>query len=179
LIKRFAANQGVDAFVTLLHELDPFAVQKYYLLPALERMRNAVGIKRQVGVTHHFRFLGLLFQSFGLSQDPNRGVVATIKDLPLFHALRFAFVHHGRPHAEASRAGGGENSSEAAFVASFDEGSEDVSVSDLSVRHPFIQEVARSSSWWGLEHVRALVAAEELIRSRLADADGSLDAILG
>jgi hypothetical protein len=178
LIKRFARNQGVDAFITLLHEIDAFAIQKYYLLPTLERLRTIAGIKGRVGVTHHYRYLDALFTAFSIAPDPEHGLRGTIRDSPLFHALRFAFLHYGPPELHPPRSDKDIDPSQAAFVEAFGDGPDHISVSSLSSRHPFIREVAQSGGWWSLGHLRALVDIEQLLRRRIAEADASLDAIL-
>ena len=42
--------------------LDPYTVEKYYLLPAIDELQEEIKVKKKVGITHFLRYLKLLFR---------------------------------------------------------------------------------------------------------------------
>ena len=69
LIKRFARRVGHDSVVDLLFELDPFSVEKYFVLPALRDLRRKIGAKNKVGTTAHLNYLRGLYTDFFFNTD--------------------------------------------------------------------------------------------------------------
>lgn len=88
LIKHFGRSAGSDEVIPLLHELDAYSVEQHYILPAIQRLKSAIGFKRTVGKVPYVKYLRLLFTKFRLSD--NQRLAATIADSQLFHALLFA-----------------------------------------------------------------------------------------
>ena len=93
LIERFAQSGGVDAVLQLLFEMDPYAVEAHYLLPAIEEIKTLVKFKRTIGVTHFLRYLKIMFRNFRVY---NASFAVGIKNIYLFHVVEFALRAYPR-----------------------------------------------------------------------------------
>jgi len=180
LIRRFSVSAGADAVIPLLHEIDPYAVEQHYLLPAIQRVKQQIGFKRSVGVSHFLKYIRLLFSSFENSTDEQRGISATIADSSLFHAIRFAHSHYAQLPESMDQAT--RDSQRPAFEASFEAEFGDatrVPASRFATNGPFVRALMQSSGHWGIAYLRQVLAIDTTIRRRHSDAESSLEAILG
>ncbi len=50
----------------LLYELDSYSVEKHYLLPAIDKLRERIKLKNKVGITHFVRYVKLLLGTIQL-----------------------------------------------------------------------------------------------------------------
>jgi hypothetical protein len=64
LIQRVGRGPHTDQVIALLYELDPHAVERDYVLPAIQEMRKRAGIVRAIGVAQFLRYLKSYFQMF-------------------------------------------------------------------------------------------------------------------
>lgn len=180
LVKRFATTRWADEVIPLLYEIDALAVEQHYLLPAIESLSKHIGVKRQLGVTHHLKYLRLLYTDFRISGADQRGLASTISEGSLWHALRFAHLHYAKQPDLTDK-----NALEAAsrsltnvFISTFGENAV-VSTKDLTTTNPFVKALANSAPrLWSKRHLSELLGLEEVIRDRVAEADSSVEAIL-
>ncbi len=179
LIKKFGASVGTDAVIPLLFEIDPFAVEQHYVLPALQRIRAATGLVRKPGVTHYRKFLRKLYETIQLTEKGGKHVSLTIADLPLFHAVLFIQscyltdkTAHGAPPALLP-------DPVALLLPTRFPGVERVPIDDCISDPATFAALRAHPHLLGFSFFEKIVAVEASIRQRHSSIDGSLDAILG
>jgi hypothetical protein len=177
LIKRFARSVGSDEVIPLLHELDEYSTEQHYVLPAIQRLKQAIDFKRTVGKTHYVKYLRLSFSDFRLNE--NRHLVATIADAQLFHAILFAFrLYLAKPQDTAAPSDQLAQRIEEAFVKEFG-GSSTVPTSQIVSNPAFLSTLSTLGGLWGKQTLADLLALEGKIRKRHKETQESLDSILG
>lgn len=181
LIRKFGASVGSDAVIPLLHEIDPYSVEQHYILPALQRLRQAIGLKRTVGVTHYRKYITTLFTTFQLAFPEQRGFAATIKDVPLFHAIRFIVDRYGPPRPEHARVRNDQANPDplAALLASHFPADERIPVARSLANREFLTGLMQSQGMFGVSTLTSLFVVEADIRKRHSAEESSLDSILG
>lgn len=175
LIRLFAPSIGSDSVMSLLFELDQHAVESTYILPSIARLRRRLRIKGSVGITHFLRYLKAVYSSFTL--EPNGGVTAVIRDVPLFLAVRFVQRHcHVEPvlGSETSRVDPIQFKSafEAAFTA------RSVQTKSLSTTNSFVRWLYGSPGYWGPQEIRDVLSAENDINRRHSESRQSIETLL-
>lgn len=183
LIRRFARMAGEDAVIALLHEIDPYAVEQHYILPAIQRVKQQIGYKRSVGVTHFLKYLRLMFSSFSVQLprepgDARSRLVATLADTDLFHAVIFIHKLYGNPERIDATLVEGQYRAAEALEAEFGD-DEAVPATQLKTTSPFVRALMDTSGMWGKKFLSDLITIESSIRERHSTSELSLDAILG
>jgi len=179
LIRRFAPSVESDKVVSLLHELDPYAVEEEYVLPALEGLRRRVKFVRSVGITHFLRYLKSVWRTFHIPVDADGGVGATLADFSLYAAMQFVYDRYGRD-VRPERADGfhldpGEWN--ARFEEEFGRGAM-VNTREFTTRTPIVRFLYDRGGIWGAQFLRDVLSAEDLIRRRHLETDRSLGRLL-
>lgn len=173
LIERFAPGVESDAVMALLYEIDPFSVERYYIIPQLAELRRRIGVKRSVGMSHFLRYWRALYGELRIIENGSLG--ASVKEWPLKIAIDFIFKRYGDPESLVRDPG---ESVEAAFKAEFGDGAEAVSTSQLRLRGPFLAAVAANGNYWSRGFVQALVDIHTEICARHAENKQTLEQIL-
>ena len=181
LIERFAQSGEVDEVMQLLFEMDQYAVEEHYLLPAIEKIKALVQFKKTVGVTHWLRYLKVMYSHFHMLQGDGETpphLMATIKDTYMFHVAAFA----NRVYACAEEEDG------KASIARIDEvrdvfreeyGEEGrVSLGSLRTTDRFFRALKEHPNLWGLGALQRIIWIGELIEKRRRESQSTLDAIL-
>lgn len=180
LVERFIPSVESDAVIALLWELDPYVVEKHYLLPRLARIRELTGAVNIVGYTHLHRYLTHLLEGFFLRDGDIPGIDvldAVIADNDLYIATLFANQRyrgwifesdHQNPHNSEATKG---------FLAEFGP-TRKIVRKKLKVRGPLIRALASSSDVWGRAYLEALLEIEREIRAKHAANKESLEKLL-
>ena len=181
LIRKYARSVPRDSVISLLHEMDPHAVEAYFLLPMMDRHRENIKLHKRVGVTHFVRHLKKLFSQFVIrgSEDGRWG--ATVRDVPLAAAIAFLRSQHQEPsEGESEEDFRARSRAIAAVIEEHGEESKHgmvVPTKSLTIKHPLVQELS-TAPHWGITHVQRLFDAAEAIARRHAAAEASLEDIL-
>jgi hypothetical protein len=171
LIKRFGKNTQSDQVMALLLELDPYAVERDYVLPALDTLKNRLKTVRSVGISHLLRYLKSYFDTFNSieigSGDRNLGAhpKQAFWDLH-FIALRYKLDGFIVDY----------NSAGATLFQEF--GGNDVSTEKLTTKSLFVRQLFDSRGFFGAHFVRELISVEDRIKKLHEERETSLNAIL-
>lgn len=177
LVERFTAGYNTDSVIALLHELDPYVVERFYILPQLEKLRTRLGIVRGVRKTHYVRHLKLLYSDIRVGDPDNTSLISTISDVVLWDAEYFTFRRYGG----WNRLPGNTRPERAKIARQFkDEFGANVPVSTKSVvENPRMLELLMSSNGTlGLKFLETLFTIENEIRARHNENRDSLDEVL-
>ncbi len=183
LVARFAPTVQSDSVMSLLWEIDPYIVEKQYLLPGLAQIREAIGGTTLVRKTHLLRYLRLMFSSFERHDDTEDGdgkvrVVATSRNSLLNTLAGFAFARYrdGKfvfgPSAPYS-----DDSIVAAFIN--DHGGETkIPAEKLKLRGHLLKELFEHGMYWGGKYLQALMDIEQEILAKHQSSRESLESLL-
>lgn len=179
LVARISPTVESDNVMGLLHELDPYVVERHYLLPALAVLRAGVGMKKKVGMTQFVRYIRLLHAEFGIHRSGREGLMAMIKDTALYHALRMSWERYPDLHAASSTNDSHPNADAlpAVFIAEYGRDGE-LKSSALRISSPFAKALAQSEFAWGIQYLKDLFVIEDTIRNRHATTLASLEQVL-
>ena len=178
LVKHIAPAAPSDAVMGLLHEMDPYVVEQYYILPAIEDLKRLIKVVRHLGVSHFLRYLKSVWATF--SAGPADHISGGLAEPGLFFALRFARDHYTRGPGLLSKEQ--EEAVRSAIVGASDGEREGpralVSRKSLTARSECVRVLFDLAGVWGAGFLRDVLAIESLIRQRHKDAQSSLEAIL-
>lgn len=180
LIERFAQSSGVDAVLQLLFEMDPYAVEKHYLLPSIEKIKTLVKFKRTIGVTHLLRYLKIMFNRFEIIQDDNEtalSLLTTIENIYLFDVVAFAHRTYPRTENDSNDLKKISEETREVFQEEYGEKGE-VSLDSLRTTHRFFRCLIKSPGFWGISNLQWIIEIGDLIEKRHKETQSSLDAIL-
>ena len=175
LIRRFARTVESDSVIQLLFEMDSYAVEKHYLLPAIDRLQKEIRLKKKIGITHVLRYLKVMYQGFGISEaDDGSHLFASIKDTSLFHALHFTRRNYKKfpPRDQAAN-----SRLTATFLRQYSEGTE-IKCTSLRTTSPIVRAMMESSGPWGREYLQRVIEIGAQIRKHHEEAESSLNALL-
>ncbi len=180
LVKRFAPSVQADAVMGLLWEMDKYIVEKYYLLPIRQELRETLGVRKKAGITHLTKYIRLVFSEVSVEDDEDAwGVRATIGNERIFTACRFAIMYYRGlspvPSDEEKK------QYQEGMVAAFrtDDGDcEELPTKRLKSRGHFVRWCAARGNMWSLGHLNRLLEIEEDIRARLQQSQESIEQVL-
>lgn len=95
LISKYSSMSLRDNVLDMLYEMRPEIVERYYILPGLDRLFDKIGYKRSLGVTHHERFIKACFRQFVLHNTHPGALFDDDADLSLPEVLSFTMRHCG------------------------------------------------------------------------------------
>ncbi|MDP3940220.1 MAG: NACHT domain-containing protein [Deltaproteobacteria bacterium] len=183
LVRHFSPTVQSDSVIALLYELDPYSVERYYILPMLSSLRKKLKVGNVVTLTHFLRYVQLVFSvlSVGLrADDGSDQLSATIADLPTYLAARFAYERYGEAVSKP--------------IGEVEKGSLDVmrnalkrqvgtnrgfATKDLTIANPILRAMTGAPGNWGMQYLRGLLDIERLISKRHREAKSSLENIIG
>ena len=177
LIRRFSANAERDSVMQLLFEMDPYAVEKYYILPAIDRLRKEIKVRKQVGVTHLLRYLRLMFKKFELMDRgrPGANLAAYFKNNSDFHDLHFIRrIYNEEFSSDLSPA---HVTLEETFRKEYGENSS-IQCTSFRTSSPVLRALMDCPGWLGALDLQCVIDIGVRIRKRHQEAESSLDAIL-
>ncbi|MHA2039917.1 MAG: NACHT domain-containing protein, partial [Promethearchaeota archaeon] len=97
LINKCVKLRSRDYVINLLHEMNPYLIEKVYILPGLNKLYKEIGVNKKLGITHYTQFLKILLKSITLrngyfhsatGSDPN--------NLQYYDVLHFTLEKYGR-----------------------------------------------------------------------------------
>ncbi len=164
----------------LLFEMDPYAVEKHYLLPSIEKIKTLVKFKKIIGVTHYLRYLKIMFNRFRITQVDDAvspHLVVEIKNFYLFNIVAFAQRAYPRTEDDSSDAKRIWEEISEVFQEEYGE-EEEVSLGSLRTTHRFLRSLKKSPGIWGLSALQRIIEIGDLVEKRHKESQSSLDAIL-
>jgi len=169
-----------DSVLALLHEIDAYSVERYYILPALDGLRKRMKLTRALGITHFLRYVKLAYSSFEFQEDvpdERRGELsATIRDSAALYAIGFVSQRYcTRPDSDVVR--GGVSDVREAFRQLYGENVK-IETRVLTSQNPFVRSLYASPGFWGADYLRRAFSAEERIRAQHQSTRDSLVKIL-
>lgn len=179
LIKKYSDFARRDAVFSLLYEICPDPLDEHFFLPGLSRLRERLGIKAAVGITHYTRFLKLMYEDLRVMEDGDVHLLfsgGTHEFDFLLLAVRTVFRRLGlklrRPDSKSLR-------EQLRGVVPGDDGDTIIHTQDLTYRSPIVGVLFENGGYWvAKDLVESLMKAEsELVRRRALAAD-SLERIL-
>jgi hypothetical protein len=179
LIKRFSPNLQSDAVLALLHEIDPYSVERYYILPAIESLKKRIRLTRDIGITHYLRFVKISYAQFETTEhaeNETRTLVATISDSNLFMAMRF--IHQRYCTWEPDNMFDSEEHKKLGAFVDKELGGR-IHTRDLTAQNELTRRLYSARGSWGAAYLRQVIEAEAVIRERHQTVQDSLDTILG
>jgi hypothetical protein len=188
LIPQVARKGDSESVIQLLYEMDPHAVESYYLLSGIGMLREKCGLKRKVGVTHWLRYLKLVY-AFLYVGESGREWRLNVRDRNLFSLLAFAHRNYRKEIDANARASVtammpghplGISADELARIGDLlaaQDGT--IRFSQLTPRMPLVKILAETSGIVGLRFLEDVFEIEELIRKRQRDKEASLARIVG
>lgn len=181
LVKRYAHLADSDNVMGLLFEIDPYVVERYFLLPAFARLREAIGTDRVVRAHHHARYMRTMFSSIEENELPNGTIEyrGAVQDLAINTAVMFAFERYG-PNDLFERAGyvkASEAQLREAFTSDYGD-ADSVPTSDLKVRGAYMSLLRTGGQLWGVAFLERLLAIDAEIRARHATTQDTLSQLL-
>jgi hypothetical protein len=184
LVSRYATVNASDSVMALLWEIDPYIVEKHYILPNLARIRTAVGESKILRNTHLLRYLRLSFGEFTI-RDPEGDdehkyhVGAIARDEVLTSAAHFAFVRYRNPVEVLGEEFDSRGDDELVEAFRSDHGDEtDVPSEKLKPRGRVISLLAERGLYWGLKYLQTLYAIEREINKKHESNLESLESVL-
>jgi hypothetical protein len=172
LVTRFIPTVESDSVMALLWEMDPYAVEKHYLLPKLAEIRAIMGVKRKVGLVHLKRYLQAAYSSFHYQMptaNHPEGISAHVRDETLSTAAYFAHRRYKdwpRLLSQAKEKRGARGSPILdAFIEEFGSAPY-VSSTKLRLRGSFLRTLSEDGIVWGRAHLEAILEIEDEIRAK-------------
>jgi len=182
LIERFARLHQFDSVMSLLHEMDSYAVEKFYILPAIEKLRKQMRVTKKVGVTHYLRYVKYYFESFNTVMNPDGKITAMIQNPETYLALLFAHDRYMGNAEALERRGMVPESRDALTKALVEEsgGSKSIETKKFTTRSPFFRELVKREVYgWGMDFVETVLSVGDLIRKRHEETQRSLEELIG
>jgi len=93
LIKKYAQTSRRDNVFHLLYEMRPHIIEQFYLIPTLDMMFAAIGVKKKIGISHYMKYMKMTFSHFELRGD--RISLAAGKHFDFIDVAHFALNHFG------------------------------------------------------------------------------------
>jgi len=183
LIKRFAKGGQADAVMDLLFELDPQAVENYYIIPGLQDLKESIGFKRQVGITHYLRYIKRLSEVILLrtGKSESKSWAYGISDVGLYYLMTFVARHYlpaGLCELSKEDRISWEQQSHAALQPLADKHAR-VQIGRLTINSEATRALARGEDVWSIELLRAAIAQQPQIERRHRHARQSITQLLG
>lgn len=87
LINKYSFSIDSDSIMELLYEMNPELIERTFIIPVLERIERIAGVKKKIGITHHYRYLTRLVNSINISNGRLEGYY--IGDVFLYQTIKF------------------------------------------------------------------------------------------
>lgn len=182
LVARYGPVGISDSVMALLWEIDPYIVEKHYILPNLHKLHAAVGDSRTLGRTHLLRYLRLVFAELivldsSIHEDREYSITATSRDEVLYTAAIFAFTRYRNPAEVFEDSAILHDEIVEAFKA--DHGQiRTVPSEKLKARGKVVALLAERGKYWGIKYLRTLYAIEREISRKHESNMESLETVL-
>ncbi len=176
LILRFATEFGHDSIMQLLFEVDAYSVEKYFILPTVGRLMDAIKFRKKVGITHYLRYLRTVYMNFRIG-DEKEGPAAGIKDAAFWESVHFPYRQYVRSDDRADVMDDKWRIEIVElFYSEFGKGVL-VPTSSLRTTSPFVRKLSQSPGW-GIPYLETVFEIIKSIKKRHERARSSLGVIL-
>lgn len=183
LITKYKSAVRRDSVFTMLYEMRPELIERYYLSPGLDRLFALIGFKRSMGVTHHARFVRAVAKRFMMG--PNGISVRLDQQVQMWILDLTSFALHRCGHL-IGWTGYGERPKEKALMAVWQDKLQRMEPKHIEIDirvHPeakdFIRELSDSDGWLSLKMLRLLVELRTAMKEKAQVEEKSLRSILG
>jgi hypothetical protein len=176
LVERFETNVNVDTVMALLWEIDPYIVERYYILPKLAQIRESVGPYAILGTPQLLKYLRYMYVDF--TRDGGM-LHSTLRHPDIHMAADFAYQRYRGDWANISDEEDAYIDAELASAFKADHGDKDaVYTRNLKARGQFVRTLAGVGMLWGTAYLQDLMAIEEEIRAKHESNRESLENLL-
>jgi len=178
LVRQLGESGRSDTVIGLLYEMGAAAVERNYLLPAIDRLKSVIHYKSKVGITHYLAYLKTFFTSFRCFDDAT-GPSATLKDPSLFGALLFTRgVLKGEVPAEAGASTRAWRARACELLQAEAAGKSELRAASLTTTSPFVRHLVEADGAFGIGFVRRALAVSKAIEQRQSKVAASLADLL-
>lgn len=178
LIAKYTPTVRRDAVFTMMYEMRPELVVRYYLNPGLDRVLDKIGFKRTIGVTHHERFVRAIANRFLLREDGFGIRVDPTCQIWMLDVTSFAIHRCGHL---IGWTGYEDTEKVKAFVGKW---KAKLGRSEMDIhKHPeatlFLRELADTDGWLSIAWLNLIVQLRAALRAKAQAEEKSLRMILG
>jgi hypothetical protein len=178
LVERYATSVQMDQVMALLWEMDPYIVEKHYILPKLAEIREAIGVVNGVSTSHLLKYLRLMYGTFSVVDD-TRSVGSTVKNESLHAAAMFVFDRYRAwPILSYEENTATDKRLVEAFESDFGDSGQ-ITTKKLRLQGAFVRAVAEVGMSWSLSFLESLMDIEKEIRAKHENNKESLEQLLG
>lgn len=174
LVSRFSQSLGRDSVISLLHEMNPELVERDLIVPRIESLQRALGIKKRVGITHYKKYIMRLVDIVHINVDGTASF--SVNDADLFVFLQFIVDVY--PKFEKAIAG--RLHMDKAFWSKFSDKERAVEfrLRDMKPLHEIISFMANGAGFISKETLELVIELRNDLLSKFAIMDQSLEEIL-
>ena len=177
LIERYSNNNQPDNVIDLLNEINPIAVERYFIIPTLEQVFLDIKVKNKIGVTHAAKYMKTVYKSLSLSREDftatctkTGSITSKAARLAIQKCNNFKF-----PNADYF------TSNRASMLEKY--GNEDneatYTLNSLSYKSPFLLDTLNGRGAFSAIYIQAVYEAFKTIKNTHDNRDNDLDALLG
>jgi hypothetical protein len=178
LIDRYLSKVTSDIIFSLMYEMNSDLLERIVIIPQLEEMFEAIGVKRKVGITHAYKFLKLQFNGIGIDTKYLMAFSNSINKQKFSIALRLL-------RSNAEKEGVEDFTNHETFVTEqlnkYGKGKKSYKVNfeGNSYKTPFINEVLNSSGWLSIKDLQGIHDEFKKLKLKHKQKSKSLENILG
>ena len=186
LIKRCQVRMAEDSVMDLLYEINPRLVERAYVLPSIDKIRQTIGVDDRVDLTSYLNYLKLCYSSFDWYypeyEGEEEGISATLTNseeaLEARNLEDFVNKHF---EGLVTRRHSVDYPSPTLVKESLQRwgGPWGVQVQGLTPKHPFVELLASTGGWYSISLLEELLEIRQALLDREKKADASLEEVLG
>lgn len=171
-----------DSVIPLLYEMKPDLIEKLYIIPKLDKLKEVLEVKRGIGITQYARFLKNEIEHFEIINA--KSLIGTFRvtkpSQRYFPLLRFTLFRYA-PYdpTEDSRKKVIESWDNLAEKYGQKDKTIKINTASLSPRHPIIKSMADYGGEMSKDSLEKLFQIREQLVTKHQEAHASLDKILG
>lgn len=177
LIDRYSKNSQPENVLELLTEINPGIIERYLIIPNLEKVFSEIGVRNKIGITHAAKYIKTVYKSFHLDSDDftatftKQGMVISRSAhlaVKLCDGFEFSDSKYFDSHRKSmvEKHGNGESQ----FTYTLD---------TLSYKSPFLADTLNGKGAFSTIYVKAIYDSYNAIKTKHDNSESDLDALLG
>lgn len=182
LIEKNTGNIMSDSVISLLYEIDPISVERYYILPTIDELRKRIRLKNTVGLPNYLRFIQEVFVHFDVHRGKKglRSYSLRIRNVKLYEFLRFFSKKYGTKSiyipAKTNKKSINKLNS-LVIEASNDKGQ--LRMNEITSSSIILKLFSTNTGLTNINALKLIFQVEKEIRKRHKDRDSSIISLLG
>ena len=179
LIKKYTHMVRRDSVFSMLHEMRAEIIERYYIMPGLNRLFELIGFKRSLGVSHHERFIRRCFSQFRMvGPDHLIAGIEAGRDRALADLVSFT-VHQCGHLVGWKGFGGREREKALAKEWHARIGGREIRLDKEPYRRQFLRDLARSDGFFSMNMLKLLLQIRSALSEKAQLEHATLESILG